>query len=233
LAGLCLSGAESALICLAGELAINGLWQAQGDIRSLPLSLLPRSKNNCMIFRACWQVRLLSRVRAPLSSAAGLISQPSMRLFFFPCRRESDTDWTWRDNSLHAVYDNGLLTATAKSILRDGSFIHLSATLTDLHPVLFSLDGAHVDGSLEISIKDLEPWAALTYPNLEPSGSLQGNFSFLGPASGPALQGSAELVEGKMIIPPLGITLEGLKMSMEAKDQALEFRLSGHSGGGE
>jgi translocation and assembly module TamB len=230
----CLRGVESAMVCLAGEHDPDGPWQAEGEISSLPLSLLPIEHNRFQDIRG----RLAGTVivegdgAAILGGRLDLATTGASLLLALP-EGNSLHRLTWRDNSLHAVYEGGLLTATVKSILQDGSFMHLSAAITDVHPVPFSLEGAHVDGFLEVSVQDLEPLAALTYPNFEPSGSLRGNLVFIGPVSGPEVRGAAELVQGKVSVLPLGITVEGLKMSMEAMDGALGFHLSALSGDGE
>ncbi|MFA7454833.1 MAG: translocation/assembly module TamB domain-containing protein [Desulfobulbaceae bacterium] len=228
---LCMIGAEPAPICFSGEHGPDGLWSARADIGALPLPLLLGWREELRDIQGVLTGTVAVQgeggvvVRGSLALTGTDVSLP------LALPGESRHLLQWRDNSLQATYAEETLTATVDSTLADGSDVHMAAVLTGLQSG-FPLDGAQADGFLEFRLKDLKPLAALTYPNLEPSGSLEGRLSFTGPAAEPLLWGSVNLVEGKMTAPPLGIAVEGLTMSLEARGRTMAMLLTGYSGGG-
>ncbi|HHO47213.1 MAG TPA: hypothetical protein ENN06_01960 [Desulfobacteraceae bacterium] len=231
LARFCLIGAEPASICFSGEHGPDGLWSARAEVGALPLPILLKWRDELEDIQGVLTGTVTVHGEGGVVVGGSLALTGADVALPLALPGENRHLLRWRDNSLQATYAEETLTVTADSTLADGSGVHMSAVLTGLQPG-FSIDGAQVEGFLDLRLRDLKPLAALTYPNLEPSGSLEGRLSFTGPATEPLLRGFVNLVDGKMIVPPLGIAVEGLTMSLEARDRTMAMLLTGYSGGG-
>lgn len=229
---LCLTGASDARLCLAGDVASSAVWQAQGEIVSLPLSILQQwaEKYAAIEGSLSGSVSLAGKDAELMHGEVRLSTGDAFVDLVLPDRENRRI--YWRKNDLKAVYDERQLNAEFMSVLEDGSSMQAEAKLMDFVPVPFVPGDITINGSLDFAIADLKPLSVVTYPTVDPSGQLNGQMNITGSLLKPQLRGFAQLQDGKLAVPPLGIIIEEVRMNLADTGQQLRFDFSALSGQG-
>ncbi len=229
---LCLAGIAPARVCLAGKSGPEGPWQAEVRLDSIPLQLLQFDQlQSAALEGVVSGVLALAGDRTGIANGTLELATGEVSMMLSMPEKNSRRI-TWQRNTLQAVLADKQLTAALHSMLPDGSTLISSARFNDFQVFPFSLEQGQVEGSIAVDIKEVQPLAAFTYPAVDPSGALKGELFLRGAVARPTLSGTAHLLRGKMIVPPLGITLEGLEMAVEGKSPDYRVRLAGTSGNG-
>ncbi|HBI15777.1 MAG TPA: hypothetical protein DDY20_09740 [Desulfobulbaceae bacterium] len=231
-APFCLAGTAPARVCLGGNSGPGGLWQAEARIESVPLQLLQFGRLHTVALEgAVSGVLALAGDRGEIKKGSLALATGSTSLVPLMPGKNS-RPLTWQRNTLQAGLADNQFTANLYSMLSDGSTFVSSVRFFDVHPFPFSFEESRVEGSIEVDIKELQPLAALTLPDVDPSGALQGTIFLKGTIAHPTLFGTARLPQGKIRIPPLGISVEGLTISLDGSSPVFRVTASGSSGKG-
>ncbi|MCL7487494.1 MAG: translocation/assembly module TamB domain-containing protein [Desulfobulbaceae bacterium] len=228
----CLTGAQSALVCVEGKYEQSGHWSAAADITALPVDLFESMQNR------------FSELDGFLAGSADFQGQGSVitggvldlstdelsLLLDFP--EEYNREIVWRSNEVHAVLDGNDAEVNISSILQDGSSITAKAAITEIGIFPYAIETALVQGRVDVDLRDLQPVNALTFPAVEASGTLQGGLELRGRLARPDFLGTVGLGQGKMIVPALGITIRDVEMNMNSKERGVHLEVNATSGEG-
>ena len=203
---LCLAGIAQARVCLAGQTGPEGLWQAEARFDSIPLQLLQFDQLQAAALDGGFSgVLALAGDRAGMGNGTLELATGDVSMMLM-IPEQNSRRITWQRNTLRATLADRQLTATLHSMLADGSTLDSSLQLHEMQTFPFSLAQAQVEGSIAFDIKEVQPLAVFTYPVVDPSGALQGEFSLKGAVARPTVSGTAHLA-GEMTVPPLGISV--------------------------
>ncbi|MDW7772420.1 MAG: translocation/assembly module TamB domain-containing protein [Desulfobulbaceae bacterium] len=233
LRGFCLAGMEDALVCLAGSQGPAG-WQAGTEVTSLPLTYLQKALGQDQLapFAGTLSGNLSAAgIRDDIQSGELMLATDQASIML-TLPDEETYELVWLENYLQAEFADRTLTGQIKSILRNGSVAEASLRIDDFSPASPKPEDMKLQGTVTLNIPDLNFLSVLTFPHVEPYGSLAGNIALDGTAAKPLLNGEVKLQEGEMIVPQLGITLEDLSLRLDGHDRPLTFHVAGSSGGG-
>ncbi len=211
---LCLRSGEAAL-CTQLEHAASADWQARLDAEAFPLvSLRPWLPEG-------WKIDGLGQGKAYLQR-----------------RRDGSLQGDWRVTLSETRADFNLTPDTEPvqisgaelvgGIDGEGARTRLGLTLVDLGELggevslpgyrPFDLDPAQqpLQGKLQFSLRDLSRLSQLSPRLLNPRGDVRGDFRLDGTLSQPRLIGSADLAQGALDIPELGLELREIALSLSA-----------------
>jgi len=228
----CLSGPRSSLVCGDAQFATKGPWSARADIRRLPVNMFTELREPIREI----QGSLTGTATARGTGSAIIESEVQLAAEGLSLRLDMAEGMSrmieWKENSLEALFREGRADVQVRSTLRDGSLVRADAVLHDVELLPYSIDRTTIEAKLQVEILDLQPLGALTFPFVEPYGSLEGIMDVRGKLLQPEFLGTVKLREGKMIVPAFGITVEDVQMKVDGKDNLLRFGLTAGSGGG-
>ncbi|MCL2791311.1 MAG: translocation/assembly module TamB domain-containing protein [Desulfobulbus sp.] len=230
---LCLQAASAGTLCVDGSWQVpSRAWRAHGTASSLPLEPLMAGQTltwpligqlNAEVDLAGQQDRLLTGTMS--SSVDGMQLHLSLP--------DGNTQQvTWQKNVFSARYAGNRLQATFASEFTDKGAIHaeLTATGDPFTPETFLR--APVNGSLRFNLRDLSPLSTLTGHMVHLTGALHGQLTVNGMPSSPVVNGQVNLAEGQVEIPPLGITLSSLQLTMASDGRSARLVANAQSGEG-
>ena len=121
----CLTGAQSALVCVDGKYDQSGHWSAGADITALPVDLFESMQDR---FREldgflAGTADLQGQGSAITGGVLDLSSDELSLLLDFP--EEHGREIVWQSNAVHVVLDGQAAEADIRSILQDLSLIHI------------------------------------------------------------------------------------------------------------
>ncbi|MDH3328872.1 MAG: translocation/assembly module TamB domain-containing protein [Desulfobulbaceae bacterium] len=234
ISNVCMTGTKASQICLAVSQDQDAGWRTSTNIKSLPLSFLPGVAGKDLNFPLSGTLSGdLSLAGANNNIRSGELSLSADNAsVLLALSDEVKYELVWQKNLLHAVFSENRLTAQITSILRDGSAVAASLAIDNFSPASPETEKMELKGTVAINIEELKPLSALTFPLVEPSGSLAGNITLNGSIAHPLFTGQTKLKDGKMVVPQLGITLEDLDILVDGNERLFKLYLSGNSGGG-
>jgi translocation and assembly module TamB len=227
----CLNTSSSS-VCVDG--AWNGTdqpWHLQASVATLPLSVLTQNLN------VPWQVQgtLNSSLQAQGTerriSKARLSADTENLHVTAPLAEGKQQQFSWKSNILRGEYDNNQLRVKFSSLINEHNSFEadIRQTTTDLIGGLLTRP---VQGNIDVNLRDLELISILSNQAVIPSGTLSGGWEVKGPLSSPRLSGDISLADGKVELPPLGITLTPLNFAIKANTQTIDVEAVAHSGSG-
>lgn len=235
ISNFCMTGSEAAQICLAGSQDQNTGWRTSTNFKYLPLSFLQAAAGEDLdvpLSRGTLSGDLsIAGAKNNIRSGELSLSAENAAVLL-ALSDDVKHELVWHENLLHAVFTENRLTAEITSILQDGSAVAASLAIDNFSPAAPEIKKIKLKGTVAINIKELKPLSALTFPLVEPNGSLAGTISLDGTFAHPLFAGQVKLRGGEMIVPQLGITLEDLDILLEGNERLLKLYLSGSSGGG-
>lgn len=231
---ICLASPSSARMCLNGSwLPSTGVWQMHGSLAALPL----QAAGN--FFQAPWPIEGQLDAALDLNGQnskiiAGKITCEAAGVALrLPLPDGGEQRLQWRKNSMRAEYANSLLQATVLSELTDESSAHAAFKLTAADLLAGNLKQAPIQGTVQIRVQDLSPVAMLSDNAVRLNGAVQGHAAVSGTANAPLITGKIELVNGQAEIPPLGVTLAPLFVTLQGDAATIRLEASARSGKGE
>jgi translocation and assembly module TamB len=230
----CLAGPQDTVVCGGGTRDRSGEWLLDTEISALPVALLQKIAPQIPVPPFAGTIA----AKLKLAGTGGTIQSGGLSLaardvsVLFPGAEEEKTELAWRENVLHAELDRGHLTGKLTSILRNGGSVEVTVALDHFSPFTPDWTKMNLRGAVRIDIPDLKPLAALSFPLVEPGGSLTGGIELGGTAASPAFTGEISLADGRMFIPRLGITVANLEMDLQGARELVTLRLTGDSGEG-
>ncbi|MGD9950255.1 MAG: translocation/assembly module TamB domain-containing protein [Desulfobulbus sp.] len=227
----CLAAASSS-VCMDGSWnGADKLWQLQAKVAALPLAL---AKN----LNAPWPIKgtlsgsLQVQGKEQRIGKAHFSADTDGLQITAPLTEGKQQKISWKNNSLRGEYGNNQLHITFASLINEQNSLHadIRQTTTDLVGDLLTRP---LQGNIQVNLHDLELISILSNQAVIPSGTLKGIWNVQGPLSSPRFSGDINLTEGKAELPPLGITLSPLNLSIKANTKTIDIEAVAHSGSGE
>ncbi|QQG64481.1 translocation/assembly module TamB domain-containing protein [Desulfobulbus oligotrophicus] len=229
---LCIATTSSTL-CIGGSWQKKeNSWQLQGKVAALPLNLftLPPFTTEQLSGSISGELAISGRQEQIL--AAQLTATTQAMSFPLPLADNHQHLVKWKKNVFRADYEKNNLQASVASELTDGSMLEGSLSCRTDQLSLLQLLQAEMTGSVHVNILDLSPVILLTNRKVLPSGNIQGKLTASGTLLAPVVQGQLELQNGQAEIPPLGITLSPLTLSVTGDGRLLHLLATARSGAG-
>lgn len=230
----CLASPPSGSICLNGSwLASSASWQLHTTVSSLPLNFLKEAWDNS------WPI-----IEGQLNGSINLTGQQFHLLtakldgdsggmiLHIPFQGGTEQHVKWRRNTLHADYANNQLQTTLDSELTDNSAVRMDLRLVNLQLPRPNVTQTQLKGAVQLQMQDLSLLTMLSDQMARFAGVLQGHLTLNGTLASPVVAGQIELANGQAEIPPLGITLSPLSLSIKGNYSKVELQAMAHSGSG-
>jgi len=230
--GFCLDGPSAARFCIEGHRVMSGEWEAQAESISLPLSLARGTLINYGIPDGVLTGKLVMNGQGASLTRGHLELDTAAAEMLLTSVDEEQRRIGWQRNSLKVELVDTTISGDLSSILQDGSAVNASLRLTDVGMVPFSFTNSQVEGTITLDVRDLQPIGVLTFPYLEPHGSLRGDFAISGTVDRPAIRGHLKVGQGRMTVLPLGINLENMTTDITGDGRSLKLNLAATSGPG-
>ncbi|MBM9616251.1 translocation/assembly module TamB domain-containing protein [Desulfobulbus rhabdoformis] len=229
----CLATSSESSICLQGEWrGSNQHWKVTSTVTTLPLPALAGTLN------APWPVEGSLNTFLEAQGNAAQIRQATLRadtdglVVTAPLPDGTEQELAWTTNTFKASYADNLLSGTLLSRINKENGVQLNLRQKTANPVA-DLMTQPLQATLDIDLQDLQLLTALTQQAVIPEGALQGRWTMQGLIKEPNFSGQIVLKEGKAEIPPLGITLSPLELTLKGKGQKIQLQALAHSGTGE
>ena len=231
LQNFCLVDHESASICFDGKYS-DEVWSSSARIEAFPLGLFDDLQ---------YKFEEISGVISGIAVIKGKgssITNSELELSTdgFSSRLTLGKDYDqliiWKSCLIRVNTDEKGASIELSGILDDGSKVTAEGVLTDIDIGSLAFRNAGFEGKIAFDIKDLSPLSAISYPTVQPSGTLVGNITMAGKLMQPELLGNVILDQGKLIFPDQGITVEDIVMQVEGLMDRLKITLRGVSGDG-
>jgi len=231
---LCLTAPSHGRLCLNGSWQPpSGDWQGYGSLVDLPLRLITdHFQSLCAVEGQINGALDLIGKHAKIITGK-LAADASNVAVGLPLGDGGEQRLQWQKNSVRINYANGRLQATLGSELSDDSSVQAACTLTAANHSATALRQAPMLGTVQIRLHDLSLVNLLTAHIVNLSGAVLGHVTVAGVPAAPLISGKIELVNGQAEIPPLGITLEPLLVSLQGDEKTVHFQATGRSGAGQ
>jgi translocation and assembly module TamB len=232
LKSLCLDAAPAALCVEGAWQAASAAWRLKAGLKAFPLDVLNTADIMPWPVEGQCDASLdLNGVRERIlhgkffADTSGMAIRP-------PLDGGSLQRLQWQKNDLRAEYANNQLRLILDSALADNSTLH--AEYTQTNPTLSTTDLRRnpVQAKIQFSLRDLSFLSLLTNQAVLPSGALLGQWTITGPPLAPLINGRMEITNGQAEIPPLGITLAPLQITMHGDAASMQIQATAHSGSG-
>lgn len=234
LSGLCL-GRDKGRICLATGWRLNEgdpLWQAEATVRDLSLGFLSDTGLIGLPLRGNVQASLtVSGTGERIVSGDLAIDAPQTHIGL-DLAEEGFDQVSLHETSLKLHLAAQRLQGTLESFFQDRSSVALQMAIDQAGIFALPLWRQPLTGKLQIDMRDLSPFAALTDFMLRPTGRLNSALTLGGTLAHPVLSGQLDLKDGKIGLPSLGIFLQDVGVSLAAIGETVEIRGKASSGPG-
>ncbi len=232
LAPFCLQ-ASDASVC--GEVQQTGeRWHSQLELVNFPLQVFSPWLPADLVIEgvanatAAWQLDMPKKLtgRAHIELPAGSVAYPVL---------EGELDrWDYRTGSLDLTVDEKGVRATSSLAMNNGDQFQARLALPDAPLLNLERDTQSVQGSASVTINRLGIIEALLPDVQDLGGELAMNLDVGGTLANPRYSGKANLEQGRLRIPRLGLKLEQVRMNAHSDGlYKLNYDLIAHSGDGD
>lgn len=230
---LCLASPSSGNFCLNGSWsASSNTWQLHGTISSVPMKAWQQTLSTPWPIEGQMSGSLDLTGRQSHLVAGKLQCNSAGMTLQVPLADGNEHQVQWRKNTMQADYANNQLHALLDSELTDNSTVHMDIRLANLQLPGADLRHTPLQGSIQLHIQDLSPLAVLTEQMVNLTGAIRGQLTLNGTPATPLVTGQVELTNGKAEIPPLGITLSPLRVTLKGDNNTVVLQATAHSGSG-
>nr|WP_320011680.1 translocation/assembly module TamB domain-containing protein [uncultured Desulfobulbus sp.] len=233
LSSFCLGSSSDSSICLQGAWqGSNQRWEVTSTLTALPLPALAKTLD------APWPVQGTVNTFIEAQGSAAKLRKAAFQantdglVVTAPLPDGSEQKLTWNTNTLKATYAENLLRCNLLSEINKENSVQFNLRQKSANP-LTDLMTQPLQATIDINLQDLQLLTALTQQAVIPSGTLQGTWKIQGLLNKPNITGQLALNEGKAEIPPLGITLDPLELSLNGQGHTIQLQTLAHSGAGE
>jgi len=230
-ANTCLASATSSVCVDGGWNGTDQLWQAQAKVTALPLSTLAKYLNAPWPVQGTLNSSLQVQGKEQKISKAHFSADTEGLQITAPLLEGQLQKFAWKSNTLLGEYGNNKLRIQFTSLINEQNSLKADIRQTTSDPV-GELLTRPIDGTLLVDLQDLELISVLSDQTVIPSGALKGEWHVKGPLSTPRFSGDLALTEGKAELPPLGITLSPLNLSIKGNAKTIDIEAQAHSGSG-
>ncbi len=206
LESLCLQSRDDpGRLCLAGHHTANGRLEASLEVRDLPLALANPWLGD--------GISLDGRLRAN-ATFDGSVDQP--RGQWSLSLEDASTRFVGAEPPLTLAFQQAALTGTLEKGRLDQQLDLVVTDQGEVHARVESGLGLNepMSGRLRLDIPRLNDLAPLLPRVGELEGRVQGDLNLGGTAAGPRLDGEIALLDGRVTVPDLGITAEGIRLAV-------------------
>lgn len=211
----------------------NGEWNAQTKGRMLNLAwldfLVPEGMeitgNADLDASGHWQASASPEINADITLGSGSISYPLI---------EGERDrWDYQSGSLNARLDaSGVSSQLQLSMLKEDQ-LNAQLNLPGFDLLQPDIEQQPIQGKVRVSFGNLDLIEILLPEVQQPQGNLNIAFDIQGTFRQPLLKGQAELNNGNLLIPRLGLTLKNISINARSESaDILSFNIGAESGDG-
>lgn len=232
LSPLCLETTSSSRICAEGDW--NGpsrKWQMRSQLSNMPLAFLAELSGLSWPIQGTLNGSLDAQGKQQaLEKMVASFSTRAMQLTA-PLGDGQQQKLHWQQNDVRAEYQENQLHLVVNSLMDAHNYLH--ADIRQPSRELFSdLRSKPIRGTVELNLNNLALIGILSKQYVLPTGTLQGRWDLTGSPLAPHITGHMELLHGKAEIPPLGITLSPLTLSMQGNASKIDLQATAQSGTG-
>lgn len=232
LAPTCLTTSAGGSLCAEGAWdAADQAWQLRGKVTALPLAGFAQHLNAPFTVQGKLSSALQAQGNRQRISQAHFSAETEALQLTAPLLDGQEEKFKWQSNTLRADYAGRELHLVFNSRIDEHNSIRAEARQTTADPVR-NFSTQPVQGSIQLALHDLSLIALLSNQAIIPSGTILGQWNIQGPLPSPRFSGDITLTDGKAEIPPLGITLSPLHLSMKGDTNEMAIRASAQSGSG-
>lgn len=232
LATTCLTTSASSSLCAEGTWnATDQAWQLRGKVTALPLADFAQRLNAPFTVQGKLNSALQVQGSRQRISQAHFSAETDGLQLMAPLIDGHEEKFKWQSNTLRADYAGRELHIVCNSRIDEHNSIRAEARQTTADPVR-DFSTQPLQGSVQLALRDLKLIALLSNQAVIPSGTIMGQWNIQGPLLSPRFSGNITLTDGKAEIPPLGITLSPLYLSMKGDTNEMAIRASAQSGSG-
>lgn len=229
---LCWQNGHEAKVC-ASLRRDDADWRSQLDIKDLPLLLLSRW------FPEDLKVEGLVNASAKLhfQSPAQLLGQATIELppgvVHYPLLEGERDNWSYRGGNLNITLKEQGLEANAEMAMANGDQLQFNAALPGAQLLSLNAQQQVVHAQAQMVAKDLGLIEALIPEIQDLKGEIAIDLSAAGTLAQPRINGHANLLNGALRVPRLGLTIDQLSLRSESSDfEKINFHLKALSGDG-
>ncbi|MFW2373716.1 MAG: translocation/assembly module TamB domain-containing protein [Gammaproteobacteria bacterium] len=230
---MCWHNHQQASLCTSLQ-RDNHAWQSQLEMNKTPLLLFSPWLAPDLKLEGVVDASAKLQFKAPdLLTGQAHIELPAGALNY-PLLEGDPERWEYRHGKLDVLLDNQELRASAEIAMSNGDRFQGLLSLPGARLLALDKENQPLQASAQLNVHDLGLIEALVPDIQELKGKAELKLSVSGTLGKPKLKGHAQLINGSLRIPRLGLMIDQLNIRGQSQDLAkINFSLDAHSGEGD